>query len=128
MEDGALTDCVARGPPDSQVYGDIWTVVSTDFKEKEARAYVRMNWKDMTPHSVALTLRDMPQHKYKDMTDEEFEALWYRMTVEEFHEALPAFLQQEDDEKAAEEAAKVAAAEAAKEAEEAEKEEEQAEA
>ena len=36
MEDGALTDCVARGPPDSQVYGDIWTVVSTDFKEKEA--------------------------------------------------------------------------------------------
>ena len=34
----------------------------------------------------------------KDMTDEEFEALWYRMTVEEFREALPSFLQQEEDE------------------------------
>ena len=102
----------------SQVYNDIWTVVATDFKEADARAYIRMNWKDMTPHSVAKTLRDMPQHKYKDMTDEEFEALWYRQTLEEFRSALPSFLRKEEEEKEAEKAAAEAAKLAAKEAEE----------
>ena len=101
----------------AQVYNDMWTVVATDLSEKDARAYVRMNWKDMTPHSVAKTLRYMPQHNYHTMTDEEFEALWYRQTLDEFKASLPAFLQQEEDEKAAEEAAKKAAEEAATEAE-----------
>ena len=96
----------------SQVYNDIWTVVATDFKEADARAYIRMNWKDMTPHSVAKTLRYMPQHNYHTMTDEEFEALWYRQTLDEFKASLPSFLQQEEDEKAAAEAAKLAAKEA----------------
>ena len=110
--------CRRRARACSQVYNDIWTVVATDFNEADARAYVRMNWKDMTPHSVAKTLRDMPQHKYKDMGDEEFEALWYRQTVEEFRAALPAFLQKEEEEKEAEKAAQAAAEQAAKEAEE----------
>ena len=52
------------------------------------------------------------------MNDEEFEALWYRQTVEEFRSVLPAFLQKEEEEKEAEKAAQAAAEQAAKEAEE----------
>ena len=40
----------------SQMY-KYWTVVATDMTEKDARTYVRMNWRDMRPKSVALTVR-----------------------------------------------------------------------
>ena len=79
-----------------------WTVVSTDMAEDDARAYVRMNWKDMTPYSVAKTLRDL-NPKYKNLSDAEFEALWKRTTLDEFYKKKDAFLAKEKIDLAAEE-------------------------
>ena len=77
----------------SQMY-KYWTVVATDMTEKDARTYVRMNWRDMRPKSVALTVRnDHPD--YKNLTDDQFEALWYRTTLDEFHANKAAFLAEE---------------------------------
>ena len=81
-----------------------WTVVATDFLEADARAYVRYAWKDMTPHSVALTLREFDK-RYKDLNDEEFESLWYRPTRAEFESSKEEFLEKEKEEA---EAAKIA--------------------
>ena len=69
-----------------------WTVVATDMNQEDARAYVRMNWRDMTPYSVAKTLRDT---KYKDVSDADFEALWKRTTLTEFYQKKESFLEQE---------------------------------
>ena len=91
-----------------------WTVVASDLSREDAQCYVRMNWKDMTPYSVAKTMRS--QKKYRDLNDEEFDALWYRMTPEEYFAAKPEFLEKEKREEArkqAEEEAKKAAAESA---------------
>ena len=77
-----------------------WTVVATDFLEADARAYVRYAWKDMTPHSVALTLKEFDK-RYKDLSEEEFEALWYRPTRAEFEDSKEEFLSQEEEDKKA---------------------------
>ena len=101
----------------TQMYNDMWKVVSNEFSEEDAKCYVRMNWKDMTPYSVAKTLRE---HKYKGMSDKEFDALWYRCTLKEYWAQKDEFLAKEkaaeDAEKAKEEAKKAAdkAAEEAK--------------
>ena len=85
--------------PLAQMY-KYWTVVSTDFLEEDARAYVRMNWKDMTPKTVAQGLRSC-NPKWTSLTDEQFEALYYRCTVEEYFEKKAAFLEQEKIDEAA---------------------------
>ena len=93
----------------AQYYNDMWVLIANDFSEADAKAYVRMNWKDMTPYSVAKTLRST---KYKDLTDAQFEAMWYRQTLDEFKAGKGAFLEAE----AREEAEKKAKDEAEKQA------------
>ena len=99
--DGHISMTRSEGKPTpfgTKKYG-MWTVVASDFNEEDARAYVRMNWRDMTPYSVAKRLRQDGNPKYKDLTDAQFEALYHRMTVEEFQRAKPAFLAKEQEEK-----------------------------
>jgi len=71
-------------------YNDQWTIVATDFTEEDAKLYIRMNWKDMTPKSVADGHRSWDHPKYKDYTEAEYDALWYRMTKAEFVKSAPA--------------------------------------
>ena len=78
----------------AQMFNDMWTVVSSTFSEEDAKAYVRMNWLEMTPKTVAQGLREF-HPKFKDLTDEQFELLYKRYTVEEFFERKAAFLEQE---------------------------------
>ena len=80
-----------------------WTVVAADFSREDAGAYVRMNWKDMTPYSVAKGLRGV-NPKYDGLSDAEFDAMWYRCTVKEFRAKKEAFLEQEAVEAKAQEA------------------------
>jgi hypothetical protein len=61
----------------------------------------------MTPKSIAKGLRKQSP-KYASLTDEQFEALWYRQTRDEFHATKGAFL--EEERKAEEEAKKAEAA------------------
>lgn len=91
------------------IYHDNWICIKNDFEEKDAKTYVRMNWKCMTPKSVAVGLRDC-HPKFKDLTDEEFEALYYHQTIEEFEAGKEAFLAEEkvkDDAKEAKEKARM---------------------
>ena len=83
-------------PEGTKMY-EHWTVVATDFLEEDAKAYVRMNWRDMTPYKVACSMRTTSK-KYKDLTDEQFEALWYRQTIAEFRAAKDGFLVKEAEE------------------------------
>jgi len=91
--DGKPTPCGTKK------YHDLWTVVATDMTDADARAYVRMNWRDMTPYSLAKDLRANGNPKYKHLSDVQFEALWHRQTLEEFQRAKPAFLAKEAEEK-----------------------------
>ena len=54
--------------------------------EEDANLYARMNWKDkmFSPEPQAREDRERGLHPYKEMDDAEFEALWYRMSKEEF--------------------------------------------
>jgi len=121
-DDGHISMTPSDGKPTpfgTKMY-KFWTVVATDLLEADARAYVRMNWKDMTPYSVAKTLRD--QKKYSHLSDTEFDALWYRQTLDEFKAKKDSFLEEEakkeaeekieEEEKKAAKAAKAAEAEA----------------
>lgn len=54
----------------------------------------------MTPRSIALGVREFDK-RYKDLTDEQFEALWYRPTRAEFESGKDAFLSKEKEEEAA---------------------------
>jgi len=80
------------------MYNDQWTIVAADFSEDDAKLYVRMNWKDMTPKSVADGHRSWDHPKYKHYTEEEYNALWYRMTKDEFIKAAPAARKKEREE------------------------------
>lgn len=88
-------------------FNDQWTIVAADFLEEEAKLYVRNNWKDMTPKSVADGHRKWDHPKYKDYTPEQYDALWTRDTIDEFRKKAPAY---REAEKIKEEAEKVEAA------------------
>ena len=90
----------------------MWIVVATDFTEADARAYIRMNWVDSTPYSVAKSIRHS-NPKYKDLSDEDFDKRWYRCTRAEFEARKGGFLAKED-EKAAADMAKLEAKKADK--------------
>ena len=73
--------------PEGKGYGK-WELISDKFTEDEANRYVRMNWKDrlFTPYEQAKVDRERGLVPYCKMDDEEFEALFYRQTLEEFME------------------------------------------
>ena len=60
-----------------------------------AKLYVRNNWPDMTPKSVADGHRKWDHPKYKDYTPEEYDALWKRDTIDEFRKKAPALREAE---------------------------------
>lgn len=86
--------------------GGKWDLIADDFTEEEANRYVRLNWKDrlFTPYEQAKDDRARGLVPYVDMTDDEFEALFYRMTKEEYLEAARPEVEKEAAEKAAKEA------------------------
>ena len=74
------------GNPGDKVYL-YWRVIATDMEESEARAYVRTYWKDMTPRDVAYTMwREGGHSKYEGLSEEQFEDLYRRPSVNEFRE------------------------------------------
>jgi hypothetical protein len=91
--------------PDGTGYGK-WDLISDQFTEQEANRYVRMNWKDrlFTPYEQAQENRTRGLVPYCKMDDEEFEALFYRMSLEEFMEAQKPEIEKEAREKAEKEA------------------------
>ena len=79
----------------TKMYDDMWIMVANNFTLREAEAYVHLNWKDQTPYSVAKGIRHS-HARYRELTDEQFEALWYRMTLDEFNEKKAAYFAEED--------------------------------
>ena len=93
--------------PDGKGYHD-WYVVADDFSESDAERYVKLNWRDryFTAYPQAVEDRKRGMYPYQDLNDEEFEALFYRMTKEEYLEAAVPERKKEEEEKAKELAAK----------------------
>lgn len=90
----SMTTSDGKPVPEGTTIYNTWTCVATDLSEEDARCYVRMNWREMTPKSVAARLR-VCHPKFMNLTDEQFEALYYRTTLAEFHEQKAAFLEKE---------------------------------
>jgi len=88
----SMTPSDGSSTPEGTIMYNHWTVVATDLSKKDAAAYVNMNWKEMTPYSVAKTLRDT---KFKKYSDEEFEALYHRQSLKEFHATKDAYFAEE---------------------------------
>jgi hypothetical protein len=80
-----------------------WKLIADDFSEEDANRYAKMNYKDrmMATYPVAIDARKRGHTPYVEMSDEEFEALFHRMTKEEYFDALPGLLKREQEEEEA---------------------------
>ena len=93
--------------PDGKGYNE-WYVVADDFTEDDANRYVKMNWRDryFSAYPKAIEDRERGYYPYVDLDDDEFEALFYRMTKEEYLEKAQPVREQERRDAEAEKARK----------------------
>ena len=87
-----------------------WELIADDFTEEDADRYVRMNWKDryFTEYENAKIDRERGLTPYAEMSEQEFENLFYRMTKTEYWQKCGAVKREEEIEKAKEQAEKQA--------------------
>jgi dienelactone hydrolase len=85
-----------------------WDLIASDFTEDQARRFCRMHARDkfLTPYQQAIEDRKRGHTHLKEMTDDEFEALYYTMSKEEFLAAEKPVIEKEKQEKAKAEAEK----------------------